>query len=63
MKGQNRMMLNQSTMIEALQYWLRSQFAPGRAPTVVDVGGQVINGKCPEFKVTFDAADEEGGQA
>lgn len=37
MKGSNEMILNQATMIEAVQMWLDSQMMPGKSPQVSTV--------------------------
>lgn len=37
MKGENKIQMNQATMVEAVQMYLNSQFAEGKAPTVVSV--------------------------
>lgn len=33
-KGNNRIVLNEATMIEAVQFWLNDQHKKGRAPKV-----------------------------
>ena len=48
MKGRNEIILNQATMIEALQYWMDSQFQPGKSPRVTrieTVPDEVLNFK------------------
>ena len=39
MKGSNTLEFNEATIIEAIQYWLNSQFVEGKAPTVKSVKG------------------------
>ena len=39
MKGSNTLELNEATMIEAVQFWLNSQFVEGKAPVVKSVTG------------------------
>ena len=58
MKGQNTLELNKASMLEALNLWLRSQFADGKAPEATDLSGQTVNGHCPVFKVTLASSED-----
>lgn len=52
MKGRNRLLLNQATMVEAMQLWINQQMAHPRQVTSVDIiaGGRDSN----EFEVVLE---------
>lgn len=62
MKGNNKITLNQATMVEAMQLWVDSNFQEGKAPTVdcveYDHDGGMSGAKV--FVVNFSDKDRPG---
>lgn len=58
MKSSNRLLLNRTTMIEAVQVYLDTLFRDGKSPKVqcVDFDGSTING-IDFFKITVEERD------
>jgi hypothetical protein len=50
MRGSNKLELNTATMVEALQFWLDAQFAPGKSPKVTHVA--MVNRGLNQFDVS-----------
>ena len=59
MKGNNELRLNETTMIEALQLWVDSQFAKD-APRVSSVEELRTGTYCKEFSVKVTDEPKEG---
>ncbi len=55
MKGSNDLILNEATMIEAMQYWLNSQMVA--APRVVSVKRKQT-GLSDQFRIELDSTPE-----
>jgi hypothetical protein len=56
MKGTNELLLNQATMIEAVQLWLDATLA-AKGPVVTKVERDTSSYSGRDFKITIDAAD------
>jgi hypothetical protein len=54
MKGNNQLVLNEATMIEAVQFWLDSKMTP-TAPKVTQVAGPADKYGGNTFTVSLDA--------
>jgi len=54
MKGNNQLVLNEATMIEAVQFWLDSKMMP-TAPKVTQVAGPTDKYGGNNFTVSLDA--------
>ena len=55
MKGNNSLLLNGATMIEAVQFWLNSQM--NSPPKVLSVS-QNKEHQCPQFEIRVTGPDE-----
>ena len=61
MKGNNQLVLNEATMIEAVQFWLDSKMIP-TAPKVTQVSGPSDKYSDNSFTVSLDSeADRQPG--
>lgn len=58
MKGNNKLILNEATMMEAVQYWLNAQFVVGGAPAVTAIEGS-YSGSARSFEVAVQSKDPE----
>lgn len=56
MKGSNDLILNEATMIEAIQYWLNAQMV--KAPTVTSVKRET-SGLSDQFRIELDSEHEQ----
>jgi len=58
MKGSNKLELNEATMIEAIQFWLDSQFISGKSPKVIAIKADSTTGYTRTFLVETDERPE-----
>ena len=62
MKGNNELILNEATMIQAIQFWLDSKMVQ-QAPKVTSVKPDKDTGPYPlSFKVSLDADADRANQ-
>lgn len=57
-KGCNELVLNEATMIVAVQTWLTTMFLPYKAPTVTAVKAGTGPGVTQQFEIKFSEAGE-----
>ena len=58
MTGTNELLLNQATMVEAVQLWLDATLA-AKGPVVTKVERDTSSYSGRDFKITIEAADNE----
>lgn len=60
MKGNNKLHLNQATMIEALQYYLEREM-PTNTPKVTEVSQGQSRGGAAEFEISVTDKEQRNG--
>jgi hypothetical protein len=58
MKGNNTLILNEATMIEAVQFWLDSKIVPSQSPKVTSVKHDKTDAYSDCFKVLLLSEDK-----